>query len=344
MSDLFDLDPMHKMREDMERAINPMYDFNKQMEEIRNPLVSSASITRTYESFNEEMKHVLNPMYDFNKEMEDISNPMKKIYDDIGIFSSSKWLDNINKQVEASIESIRSILDTSSFDYIQKYVQQAETEHQKMLDTTMKPYKQIEGLAQKLVSQGLVNKSVMDFINAIQTSSSVVTTVNPEVIQMQVQALEVEVIAGARKQDEIFKLLTEFIESQKNPIIVQFLYLFLFPIILNLLSSLAYDNAIKPLISTRVHEKAVIKTIANDIKAQVPFQGIRTNIRIVTANTLNVRIDMSTKKQIIGKLSFGDIVEVVDKRRNWCLVKKYYSESDTYIQGWVFTRYLGRIK
>ncbi len=43
----------------------------------------------------------------------------------------------------------------------------------------------------------------------------------------------------------------------------------------------------------------------------------------------------------INELIHGSTVEW---ERNWCLIKRYDKESETYIQGWVSTRYLAQIR
>ena len=59
---------------------------------------------------------------------------------------------------------------------------------------------------------------------------------------------------------------------------------------------------------------------------------------------LNARKEKSTKSKIISHLSFGEVVEIIQKDKNWCLVRKYDNDNEIIIQGWVFTRYLSRIK
>lgn len=70
-----------------------------------------------------------------------------------------------------------------------------------------------------------------------------------------------------------------------------------------------------------------------------------SNYRVVFVERyLNVRIKPKLKSEVIFHLSNGDLVEIVNKQKNWTLIKKYNSENETVIEGWVNTRYLLKLK
>lgn len=286
----------------------------------------------------------------FEAKLNELANPMKNIYlqDNFVTFSKSQWLEDIKKQSEKNMAALvqKTLTGINTSTYFSKYIKQIENDRKKMLETILPSIKHMETMAEKFANQGLPNGSLVDLMKAMKTASvDVSTSVDVEDIRLSIQAFEVEVQAIESRQEDNFNQLVELIENQKNPLVVQILMIFLFPFILNLLSNLTYDRLIGIISPTKEEAKKVsIKSTTNTIKTIVPYKKLRQNIRIVSANVLNVREGKSTKKQIIGYLFFGNIVEIVDKQRNWSLIRKYDPESETYIQGWVFTRYLKRVR
>ena len=83
----------------------------------------------------------------------------------------------------------------------------------------------------------------------------------------------------------------------------------------------------------------VIKKKAN--KLNISREQVK-DLKFVTASVLNVRLSDSNKCRIIGKLYAGQIVRILYKKRVWTLVE--FINDDVEIKGWVFSRYLSRIK
>ncbi|WP_462165201.1 SH3 domain-containing protein [Pseudoalteromonas xiamenensis] len=69
-----------------------------------------------------------------------------------------------------------------------------------------------------------------------------------------------------------------------------------------------------------------------------------SHVRYVSASALNVRDAATVKSRVIGQLHFGDVVTVIKKEKNWCLIELKDNDSGTKISGWVFTRYLKTLK
>lgn len=66
-----------------------------------------------------------------------------------------------------------------------------------------------------------------------------------------------------------------------------------------------------------------------------------SNFRLVNHKSLDVRTGRSIKSPIIYRLSLGDTVIIIDKRKNWTKVK-FTGKDDYDYEGWVFTRYISR--
>ena len=65
-----------------------------------------------------------------------------------------------------------------------------------------------------------------------------------------------------------------------------------------------------------------------------------SSYRFITINSLNVRTKPSIRKsKVIGQLHLGNIVEIIDKRKNWIKILYLDKKNDISIKGWVFTRY-----
>lgn len=77
-------------------------------------------------------------------------------------------------------------------------------------------------------------------------------------------------------------------------------------------------------------------------------QGIYVNefkgFRVVTADVLNIREKPNMKALIIGKVKRGNLVRIIQKKKNWTKVEVENSDSDSAEIGWVTTRHIVRIK
>src|SRR5690625_2884153 len=90
-------------------------------------------------------------------------------------------------------------------------------------------------------------------------------------------------------------------------------------------------------------EKAAIKWINDELKKNVSSQ-ITKNFRIVAKNDLVVRKSKTKDSRINGKLNIGNVVQIVEKRKNWSYVIYSNHEDGQVVEGWVFTRYLRQIR
>ena len=94
---------------------------------------------------------------------------------------------------------------------------------------------------------------------------------------------------------------------------------------------------------TSKSDRESINWLNDELKKDVSKQ-ITQNFRIVTKNDLDVRTGKTVNSKISGKLSHGDVVQIVEKKRNWTYVHfSKYNEGEI-VEGWVFTRYLKQIK
>ena len=90
-------------------------------------------------------------------------------------------------------------------------------------------------------------------------------------------------------------------------------------------------------------DKTAIKWLNNELKQDVSVQ-ITNNFRIVTKDDLDVREGKKVASRIKGKLNSKDVVQIIEKKRNWTYISYSNHKESEYVEGWVFTRYLKQIK
>ena len=167
-----------------------------------------------------------------------------------------------------------------------------------------------------------------------------------EIENIRENILEVNSSENIKVEEYLFNL-NEYIVSQKNPHLLLLFQTYILPIIIGIISAMIYDLAVKPSledVNINTQKMVIKKEIVQQVKEYIPNPRVRADYRIVKADVLNVREGKSRSTKVIASLKFGEVVEIIRKEKNWCLIKRYNSENETYIQGWVFTRYLERIK
>ena len=105
---------------------------------------------------------------------------------------------------------------------------------------------------------------------------------------------------------------------------------------LSLIASYIYDNIKNNLNKPAIQQIRDIKKVPKRLNLKIDT----TYYRFIAVDSLNVRTKPSTtKSKIIGNLTIGNIVKVLDKRKNWIKVNYSDKANDITLQGWVFTRY-----
>lgn len=148
-------------------------------------------------------------------------------------------------------------------------------------------------------------------------------------------------------QQKIIELIKAF--TKKNPIIaILIFFTFLAPIKANMENILqgAYENAIENIgvrgIS-KENQKELKKQVINNITIinSDYKESILNSYKIVLKENLEIRQNNAMKSEVIHRLSYGEIVEVVWKNKKWTLIQ--YQDDNKIIEGWVLTRYIERL-
>ncbi|KAF0220197.1 MAG: hypothetical protein FD174_1436 [Geobacteraceae bacterium] len=93
------------------------------------------------------------------------------------------------------------------------------------------------------------------------------------------------------------------------------------------------------------HQNAVLlKELKREIKKQQIQPQVINCYRVVSSRLLTVKSSNSRDSQTVGNLYFGQVVEIVEKKRHWSLVEYHNDSDEICIRGWVYTRYLDKFK
>lgn len=88
--------------------------------------------------------------------------------------------------------------------------------------------------------------------------------------------------------------------------------------------------------------QAAKKAVQENARAAVGSPQLLVEYRYVSAKVLIVRQNPRARSPEVGRLSFGKTVKLLEKEKDFSLVLWTDEESGAEIQGWVFSRYIGK--
>ena len=152
----------------------------------------------------------------------------------------------------------------------------------------------------------------------------------------------------ASKQESIQEAVERIIvaiQAQKKPTVQLMLWLF-FRKVLELLIAGAIGAVMGHYAPAVLGEspQAAKKAIQENARAAVGSAEMLEEYRYVSAKVLVVRQNPKTRSPEVGRLYFGSAVKLLKKEKDFALVIWTDKESSAEIQGWVFSRYLGKFK
>ena len=274
------------------------------------------------------------------------------------------WIDQaekINHQMNAILKDpladLRVALEST-------YADSFLAMQKKMVEIAKVPYQQMHKFLESSsymdnladIQKGL--RRITDLAVALPKFDFVVTAENTFVYEDKlydlddIQGIIEETITKYKKaslDEETFlnginRLITE-IQKIKEPFIQRIIISILCPIIVWIIISF-----FNPLIDEiRDHlfikdKRSAVKTVQQTIaKTEIP-KNLLFDYRFVSADVLNVRSENNRKSMIVGKLYFGQIVNMIQKKKDWTLVEWQDNDGEVTIRGWVFTRYLKKFR
>lgn len=140
-------------------------------------------------------------------------------------------------------------------------------------------------------------------------------------------------------ENNIYDLFNLF--SRQHPVISRILLWIVIPIIISLFAN---SLTSQPKVIVNENKTVVMKFVKNVVQLANPDKEFYTQYRIVVADRLHVRASNSIRSRQLGVLEFGQIVRVVGKKKNWIQIECENENGEIWAKGWVFTRYVKRIK
>lgn len=150
--------------------------------------------------------------------------------------------------------------------------------------------------------------------------------------------------SGEQLEFAITTLVAE-IRALKNPALERILSLLVYPIIVALIFSIVNpvtDFYIKE--SLTAEKREIEKKIKKHVLAATKDTATLDSYRLVSRKFLDVRANPSATSQPHGRLHFGQVVVLIEKRKDWSLIAWSDDENEVAVQGWVFSRYLGKFR
>lgn len=143
-------------------------------------------------------------------------------------------------------------------------------------------------------------------------------------------------------QEETINILMLEVGKLKNSKLKWFLLNIILPIILGILINNLASPLLKSYTDIPVQQVKKMMKIATTESAIEP--ATLTNHRYVTTSTLKIWAGGYMKSPVIYYINQGDIVRVLNKRRNWTYVLYIDRNTGEVITGWTLTRYLKAFK
>lgn len=219
---------------------------------------------------------------------------------------------------------------------MQNLVRRYSTNFQfKKLPRQFEPYIQLQNMLSDLQlprnTQGMIDLSQFEISEEEERETKQVTeTVTQAASQQESLQAVIEIIVN-----EIF--------TQQKPT-VQFLLWLYFSKLIELLISGAIAAAMAHYAPSVLSEspQAAKKEVQEKARAAVGSPELLMEYRYVSTKVLIVRQNPRASSPEIGRLSFGKPVKLQKKEKDFALVLWTDEESGAEIQGWVFSRYLGK--
>lgn len=139
--------------------------------------------------------------------------------------------------------------------------------------------------------------------------------------------------------------LVDEIRSLRNPLHEKLLTWVVFPILVTLLFSIVNpvaDYYVKEALAK--NERLAKKEIKTQIQLTVASSPAIDSFRFISRRVLSVHQNPRARSPIIGTLSLGKPVLLVEKQKDWSLVAWTSEDGTVSLKGWVYSRYLAKFR
>ncbi len=346
---LASIDPIRKMNEDMLGIANPMHDMQEALNLATMNIGDTSLYSNTAQKFAEQMEALTNPLDTLQKQMETMYDPMREIQRQMESFTSPT--SSLMKQVNTLQQTAQTFQKSIASMGLNSFIS-----HNNLASDSIKYRKLIDTLSSTMAGS-IASMNINDIVDGIKAreeaynniiASTEIKEVHNTIIVSQFDIVQSNIIDAFQGRDITLEAQLEEMQAQiiaqENP----FLLIVFMNVILPILVSLIFEFEIKPVIEPFYKNSVPPSILKKEIKASVyeyiQDPEMRQRVRFVTANTLNIREGASKKTKTIGRLHLGELVELIKKERNWCYVRRYDKQDETYVEGWAYTRYLAKVR
>jgi len=178
-------------------------------------------------------------------------------------------------------------------------------------------------------------------VDYVVNPDGTITGQNSIINQSSVQTIIESYLETAQEADnvgleiKINNILNDILKH--HPVISKIIIIILLPIFIGIFTTIYFSPPVK------IDYALLAKQFKNEIR-QIEMDGeFYNSYRFVSAKILTVRSKNWTKSRCVGKLYFGNLVRVIQKKKNWALIEYRDKEGNIIVKGWVFTRYIKRL-
>ena len=344
-------DPLKKHLDAM-KLVEPMK-LADAMKGFQEPM----KLADAMKGFQEPMK-LADAMKGFRETMK-LADPLKNYQDSmIKIREIMKFVDPLKNYQDSMLkirETMKLISPTESFNDALKAINfgdQFGKLHQqiKELQSTINAdsFENLIKEVQAINSQaGITQFGIEPLVNPNGTLSFS----NDSVSLTSLQDVVEKVISNAVQDQsenivQAFERLTTEVKSLKDTKTQKILIQLILPIVMYIILACFNpyaDYHVKNYLN-KTEKKQISKQINKAVVNHVHSREILEAFRYISADVLNVRQSKKINGKLLGYLYFGQLVEVMEKQKNWTKVKWVDETGENSIEGWVFTRYLKKFK
>lgn len=305
---------MIKKMQDASRAINPLLKIEKTMGVAYNKqIIEIATMMKnTFLASNSVLDIGKTMGIAYNNQIIEIA---KKKQDTL---RASKYLLEIEKTMGVAYNNKMNKIAINMQNTFRKRNNFMKTEETLALSIFSKIYKEHMSLANIVGNISPIlefyKKTPVDKI-FIRKDQSIVC--GPEIINIHsIQDIVQDILARSSIQSDYINNILIEIRKLQQPFIEKIVVWVIIPLLISLLTTFI-TPAIKDSYNYySYNNKQIIKHIKYEInKTNIDLNSLRI-FRIVSIDELNVRAKNRTASKLIGKVYFGQIVKVVDKKKN----------------------------
>ncbi len=339
--------PLKELQESMKvlQIHNPLEEFQKTMKafQISNPLkeiqesMKVLQMHNTLSELQETMRtfQINNPLKEFQESMKvlQIHDPLAELQVTMNAFQIHNPLKELQKalnllhiqypwkELQESIKSLQILKIPKAYPNI---VEALSIERWQLLDDDKEEI-QINNDGSVTTNSQIISQ--LEIQNAINQIFDNTLSSKYEHFENVIQSIYLEI--RALKNSTLEKILKNLI----YPLLIGLLLIFLSDI------TASYRNEY-----FKINKRQIKKHIESQFSEITNKNEILKSLRFVTASKLNMRSKPTIKSKNLCILNYGQVVELVAKKRNWSLISWRDKENSNILQGWVFTRYLEKFQ